>query len=75
VANKFCEFARAGFSDHHDGQELPLTQRLTVGLHLAICPACRRFNRSFTATRDALSLLKDSPVAGEQTGEDKAVPK
>ena len=71
MANKFCEAARGHFSDHLDGQPLTLTGRLLVGLHLGICPMCQRYNRSLKATRDALSLLKDSPVEGE----DKAAPK
>jgi len=71
VANKFCEAARAHFSDHYDGQPLTVPQRLLVGLHLTTCPLCKRYSKSLLSTREALSLLKDSPVEGEE----KAAPK
>jgi hypothetical protein len=65
VANKFCEHARASFSDHLDGQPLTLVQRANVALHRAVCPLCKRYSASLDSTREALSLLKDSPVEGE----------
>ncbi len=71
MANRFCEFARAGFSDHHDGQPLSLLRRAAVKLHLSICPACRRYDQSLEATQHALEALKDRPFPGEE----KAAPK
>ena len=71
MANKFCEAARAHFSDELDGEPLTPVARAIVSLHLATCPMCRRFNRSLTDTRDALRALKDQPVPGEE----KASPK
>ena len=75
MANKFCEAARAHFSDELDGEPLTPVARAIVSLHLTTCPMCRRFNRSLIATRDALKLLKDEPVPGEKPGEEKAPPR
>lgn len=61
MANKLCTSARHGFSDHLDGERLPWWRALWVRCHLSICPACIRFNKSLTATRDALKALRDQP--------------
>jgi predicted anti-sigma-YlaC factor YlaD len=58
-----CRAARSHFSDHLDGERLPLLGRLLVRLHLAVCPPCQRFHRSLAATRDALRALRDADVA------------
>ncbi len=71
MANRFCEFAREGFSDHHDGQPLGLFRAAAVKLHLSICPHCQRYDASLRASQDALKALKDLPFPGEE----KAAPK
>ncbi|HEY4185980.1 MAG TPA: hypothetical protein VGP07_12980 [Polyangia bacterium] len=60
MADNLCERARRHFSDHADGQPLPVSSRLLVGLHLRICPLCRRVKASLDTTRRALSELRDS---------------
>jgi hypothetical protein len=57
---------RPHISDRLDGpleETVPLGTRLLVGFHLMICPPCRRMRRSLSATRDALSALRDVDVA------------
>lgn len=71
MANKFCEAARSHFSDRLDGEPLSPVAKAISGLHLTICPMCIRYNQSLLASREALSLLKDLPVDGEE----KAAPK
>ncbi len=58
-----CRRARAHFSDHLDGERLPFFSRVLVGVHLTICPACRRVNRSLQATQVALHALRDADLA------------
>jgi predicted anti-sigma-YlaC factor YlaD len=57
-----CFKARPHFSDRLDGEPLPLFVRLKVGLHLRLCPQCRRVQRSLVATREALHALRDADV-------------
>lgn len=57
--DKICHKSRAYFSDHLDGQPLPFWRGLMVRWHLLICPYCKRVNRSLTATKDALTALRD----------------
>jgi predicted anti-sigma-YlaC factor YlaD len=57
-----CRTVRPHFSDHLDGQPLPLGVRLMVGLHLRICPPCRRVHGSLVAAREALLALRDADV-------------
>jgi hypothetical protein len=65
-----CLSVRPHFSDHLDAQPLPFWTRLSVGLHLAICPPCRRVQRSLVATREALHGLRDVDVdAGADVGD------
>ncbi len=59
MAGRFCIRQRAFFSDHLDGERLPLWRGLLVRMHLTICPDCRRVNRSLEATREALRGLRD----------------
>ena len=59
MTERFCIKQRRHFSDHLDGVKLPLLRGLLVRFHLAVCPACIRFNRSLEATRDALKALRD----------------
>jgi predicted anti-sigma-YlaC factor YlaD len=57
MTDKFCVKQRALFSDRLDGQPLPFWRGLLVRLHLRVCPACIRYDRSLAATRDALRAL------------------
>ena len=54
-----CKHVRGYFSERVDGEELPAATRAEVGLHLAICPPCKRFWRELDATRAALKALRD----------------
>jgi predicted anti-sigma-YlaC factor YlaD len=65
AASDPCSLARRHFSDHLDGQPLPLLTSLHVRCHLLICPPCRRVRRSLEATRAALLALKDADVAAD----------
>jgi predicted anti-sigma-YlaC factor YlaD len=55
-----CARVRPHFSEHLDGEKLPFFTSLLVRCHLAICPPCRRLNRSLSATREALGALRDA---------------
>jgi predicted anti-sigma-YlaC factor YlaD len=59
MTDKFCTPQRRYFSDVLDGLELPFLRGLLVRCHLAICPQCRRYQRSLVATREALRHLRD----------------
>jgi predicted anti-sigma-YlaC factor YlaD len=64
-----CRPVREHLSDWLDGEPLPLSVRLTVRLHLSICPPCRRVHRSLVATQDALRALRDAdPSELDATG-------
>jgi len=59
MVGRFCRVPRSHFSDHLDGERLPLLVALRVRFHLLICAPCKRYHRSLAATRDALSSLRD----------------
>ena len=60
MTNRFCRKSRPYFSDRLDGQPIPWWRALLVRLHLRVCPQCILYNRSLTATRDALGALRDT---------------
>lgn len=49
-------------SDYVDGY-LPLRKRLAVGIHLAMCSACRRFLRQLRLVKGVLRKTSDEPLA------------
>jgi len=59
VTDRFCVKQRAWFSDRLDGAPVPFWRGLLVRFHLAVCPGCKRVNRSLVATRQALQALAD----------------
>jgi predicted anti-sigma-YlaC factor YlaD len=59
LIDRLCRGVRPHFSDHLDGQRLPVHLAVAVRLHLAFCPMCRRTWRSLEATRAALVALRD----------------
>ena len=52
--------------DQRDGVPLTLLQRFSVGLHLAVCPSCKRYHQSLSAALDAVAQLKDAPLPDEK---------
>jgi predicted anti-sigma-YlaC factor YlaD len=60
-----CHKPRTHFSDHLDGEPLPFFTGFVVRMHLTICPACRRLNRSLVATQAALRALQDADLPAE----------
>jgi predicted anti-sigma-YlaC factor YlaD len=62
MAHRACRMARVHLSDRLDEQPLPLRVRAYLRFHFTVCPPCRRFARSLTATRDALGALRDADV-------------
>lgn len=62
MTDRFCRGSREYFSDRLDRQRLPFWRGLLVGVHLTICPQCRRFNRSLVAAKDALQSLRDAEL-------------
>jgi anti-sigma factor RsiW len=42
---------------------LPLRKRLAVGIHLAMCGACRRFLRQLRLVKDVMRKMPDAPLA------------
>jgi predicted anti-sigma-YlaC factor YlaD len=60
-----CRHVRPYFSDHLDGERLPLVIGFFVRLHLRVCPPCKRVHRSLAATRDAVRGLRDVDPTGE----------
>jgi predicted anti-sigma-YlaC factor YlaD len=62
-----CNHARGSFSDHLDGVPVTGFKGLTLRLHLAFCPRCRRFYRSLQATVQALQGLRDEPADPPKT--------
>ncbi len=63
-----CRTVRPHFSDHLDGEPLPLVKGLLVRFHLLVCPPCKRVHRSLVATREALGALRDADPAGFDEG-------
>lgn len=59
LVDRLCRGVRPYFSDHLDGQRLPVHVAVGVRLHLAFCPMCRRTWRSLEATRTALAALRE----------------
>jgi anti-sigma factor RsiW len=49
-------------SDYLDGR-LPLRRRLAVGMHLAMCGACRRFIHQLGLVKAVLRKKTDAPLA------------
>ena len=50
-------------SDYLDGG-LPLRKRLAIGMHLAMCGACRRFLRQLGLVKSVLRKKPDAPFVG-----------
>jgi predicted anti-sigma-YlaC factor YlaD len=61
-----CRPARLYFSDHLDGEPLPLLTGVLVRFHLRVCPPCRRLHRSLRAAREALRALREAEVADSE---------
>jgi predicted anti-sigma-YlaC factor YlaD len=57
--NRFCRQTRERLSDLMDGESLSWWSAFAARSHLALCPHCRRVERSLADTRDALRALKD----------------
>jgi hypothetical protein len=62
MADWFCRIPRRAFSDRLDDQPIAWWRVLLVRLHLRVCPHCIRYERSLSATRDALTALRDRDV-------------
>ncbi len=72
LIDRLCRGVRPSFSDHLDGQPLPLHLAVQVRLHLTFCPMCRRTYRALEATRESLGALReldvqDSEVSSKST--------
>ncbi len=61
-SSRFCRTQRPYFSEHLDGVPLPAWRGFWVRFHLAICPECKRYQRSLVAARDAVGALRDLDV-------------
>jgi predicted anti-sigma-YlaC factor YlaD len=70
-----CRPVRVHLSDWLDGERLPFFVGLTVRLHLAACPPCRRVHRSLSATREALRTLRDVDPPGDALSSDRGAEK
>ncbi len=60
-----CDEVARLLSDWEDGA-LPLTTRLRLHAHLAMCAGCRSLERSLRATLTTLRALGDEPLGDEQ---------
>jgi predicted anti-sigma-YlaC factor YlaD len=63
VIDQLCRQVRPHFSDHLDGEPLPVHVRVGVRLHLTFCPMCRRTYLSLEQTRAALKALNEQDPA------------
>jgi predicted anti-sigma-YlaC factor YlaD len=61
-ASSPCRIVRPHFSAHLDGEPVPFWTGLLVRFHLAVCPHCKRVQRSLAATQEALRALRDAEV-------------
>ncbi len=69
-----CKTVSRKVSDGMDAR-MSLTEKLSVRMHLLLCPACKRFATQLTILRDAMtSLWVDQPEAGDElAGSDEAL--
>lgn len=55
-----------------EDRELPLSDRLALRLHMAICQACPRFERQLLTMRNAMKQWRNYAGADETPGNEKA---
>lgn len=55
-----------------EDRELPLTDRLALRLHMAMCQACPRFERQLLTMRNAMKQWRNYADADEEVGNEKA---
>jgi hypothetical protein len=55
-----------------EDRELPLTDRLALRLHMAMCQACPRFERQLLTMRNAMKQWRNYADADEEVGNKKA---
>jgi hypothetical protein len=53
-----------------DGGEVPLYLRFFVAAHRAVCPTCRRYERSLRHTVELGHALRDLPLEDDDAGND-----
>lgn len=54
-----------------EDRELPLTERISLRLHMTICSACPKFARQFLIMRNAMKPWRNyesDPGAGDKAG-------
>ena len=55
-----------------EDRELPLSDRLALRLHMAMCQACPRFERQLLTMRNAMKQWRNYADADEEVGNEKA---
>jgi predicted anti-sigma-YlaC factor YlaD len=60
--DRLCRGVRPSFSDHLDGEPVPLHVAVQLRLHLTFCPMCRRTYRALQTNRDSLAALRELDV-------------
>lgn len=55
-----------------EDRELPLSDRLALRLHMAMCQACPRFERQLLTMRNAMKQWRNYADADEEVGNKKA---
>ncbi|MDO8905370.1 zf-HC2 domain-containing protein [Hydrogenophaga sp.] len=54
-----------------EDRDLPLSDRLALRLHMAMCQACPRFERQLLTMRNAMKQWRSYAEAVEGTGKEK----
>lgn len=62
-----CKDATRRMSEAED-RELGLTERLELGMHLAMCKGCRNYQQHLHVLRDACRGYREELTGGEEAG-------